>query len=133
MRNFETVWEFKTARFTVALEIEPEDMDPADSFEREDDIEAVRSGAVEWFQARVAVYLDGKLIGADSLGGCAYNTVREFYESHRDPNPQNRNCSIMRATRGEITICHYFPDMVSIAIGEARKALENIPRLRETA
>ena len=56
MSDFETVWEFRTKQFRVALEIWPEDMDPADSFEFQEDIDAVRTGAVEWFQATVSVY-----------------------------------------------------------------------------
>ena len=46
----EQVWKFETARFTVALEIEPEDMDyPADLFEFQEDIDAVREGRVTIF------------------------------------------------------------------------------------
>lgn len=130
-RNAETAWEFNTKRFRIALEIEPEDMDPADSFQFEDDIEAVRSGAVEWFQARVVVYLDGREVGADSLGGCAYNSVREFYTSHRDSDPLNRNSSIMRAAKGSnVCLCHYFPGMVAEAVRLARLTLCDSPRLR---
>ena len=132
MEHFETVWTFSTARFTVALEIMPEDMDPADSFQFDDDIEAVRSGEVEWFQARVSVYCDGQRIAWDSLGGCAYKTIQEFYTSHRDPDPMNRNCTIFRAVPGNerTSICHYFPGMVSEAISEARKYLCDVPKLR---
>lgn len=101
--HYETVWEFKTARFRVALEISPEDLDPADSFEFQDDIDAVRNGNVEWFQAKVAVYFEGKEIAADYLGACAYNTVREFYESHR------------KHKQGD-----YFTDMVHEAVRQAR-------------
>lgn len=127
----ETVWQFETERFRIALEISPEDMDPADSFEFEDDVEAVRNGEVEWFCATVSVYLDDVRIAWDSLGGCAYRTVREFYTSHRDPDAMNRNCSAMRAVRGaNVSICHYFPGMVSEAIGEARKYLASMPELR---
>lgn len=134
----ETVWEFRTARFRVVLEIEPEDMDPADSFQFQEDIDAVRNGEVEWFQAIVAVYCDGRKVAWDALGGCAYKTVQEFYTSHRDPDPMNRNCTIMRrAWKGgndpdaKISICHYFPSMVSQAIAEARKVLGDVPRLRQ--
>jgi hypothetical protein len=109
----ETVWLFKTARFTVALEIQPEDMDPADSFEFPEDIEAVRNGEVEWFCAIVAVYLDGNRIAWDSLGGCAYKTVREFYQAH------------WKHREGT-----YFTDMVGEAIGHARKALHDMPEMR---
>jgi hypothetical protein len=121
-----TAWEFRTKQFRVALEIEPEDTDPADSFESQEDIDAVRNGDVEWFCAVVSVYhvaSDGteRRLGWDSLGGCAYNSVREFYTSHRDPDPLNRNCTAMRAARGNVCICHYFPDMVKQATLSARR------------
>lgn len=127
----QTVWEFNTARFRVALEIEPEEMDPAESFQFEEDIEAVRSGAVEWFGARVSVYLDDTRIVWDYLGGCAYETVKEFYTSHRDADPMNRNCEAYRAVRGSnACVCHYFPGMVSQAISEARTWLNSHPEMR---
>ena len=111
--NYETAWEFNTARFRIALEIEPEDMDPADSFEFQEDIEAVRNGQVEWFPARVSVYLDDTRIAWDSLGGCAYKTVRDFYTSHRQHKEGD-----------------YFTDMVREAIRQARETLCNTPKLR---
>lgn len=121
MNSHKTFWEFRTAQFRVALEIEPEDMDPADSFEFQDDIDAVHNGEVEWFCARVAVYKDGMDLGSDYLGACAYKTVSEFYTSHRDPDPMNRNCSIMRAKHEQnVSVCHYFPDMVRQAVQAAR-------------
>lgn len=127
----ETVWMFKTARFTIALEIEPEEMDPADSFEFQEDVDAVRDGSVEWFCAVVAVYVDGNRVAFDSLGGCAYKSVREFYVSHRDRDPMNRNCSAMRAAcGGNVVICHYFPDMVRQAVAEARNAVSSMPAMR---
>ena len=112
-RQYETVWSFKTARFIVALEIEPEDMDPTDSFEFQEDIDAVRNGEVEWFCACVSVYLDDKRIAWDYLGGCAYKSVREFYESHR------------KYKQGD-----YFTDMVHEACAMARKELRDVPRMR---
>ena len=84
----EEVWRFETARFAVVARVEPEDMDRADSFEFPEDIEAVRNGSVEWFQVMVTVEThDGRVLGRDSLGGCAYATVREFFTSHRDRDP----------------------------------------------
>lgn len=122
MLHGETVWEFNTAKFRITLEILPEDMDPADSFEFDEDIEAVRNDDVEWFSAKVAVYFKGVEIASDHLGGCAYNSIEEFYTSHRDANPLNRNCQAFRAVHGENSVIgHYFPDMVRQAIGEARK------------
>jgi hypothetical protein len=135
-REWETVWTFDTPNFRVTLEVTPEDMDPADSFEFQEDIDAVRERRVEWFIAKVAVYFGDdpehlEEIGADVLGGCAYKTVREFYTSHRDPDPMNRNCSIMRATKGQnVVICHYFPDMVQQAIAEARRHMARVHSIR---
>lgn len=137
IRN-DAAWSFETARFFVGFYAQPEELDPADSFQFQDDIDAVRSGDVEWFSALVRVYVkegehesDWLEVGADVLGGCAYKTVREFYTSHRDPDPMNRNCSIMRAARGaNVVICHYFPDMVRAAVAEARKALCAMPAVR---
>jgi len=124
----EEVWRFETARFRVVARVEPEDMDPADSFEFEEDIAAVRNGSVEWFQVLVTVEThDGRVLGRDSLGGCAYANVREFFTSHRDRDPMNRNSSIMRAKQGQnVSICHYFPGMVSEAVADARKMLGDL-------
>ncbi len=125
------VWSFETKRFLVTLEAEPETMDPADSFQFPEDIRMVRDGSVAWFCAVVRVYHranprhNWQAIGSDYLGGCAYKDVREFYTSHRDADPMNRNSSIMRAARGSnCCICHYFPSMVSEAIGAARTTLQ---------
>jgi hypothetical protein len=52
---------------------------------------------------------------------------REFYTGHRDTDPMNRNCSIMRAARSEnVVICHYFPSMVQEAISAARTELARL-------
>lgn len=121
------LWSFATARYTVAFWAEPEDLDPEDSFEFADDVEFARSGdPAHWFCAFVGV-LDNETdecLDYDVLGGCSYKSFREFYSSHRDRDPLNRNCSIMRAERGDnVVICHYFPDMVRQAISAARAHL----------
>lgn len=133
----ETVWQFKTARFCAELQIEPEETAPEDSFEFQDDIDAVRNGTVEWFCATVVVSWNGREVGRDSLGACAYNSIREFYTSHRDADSMNRNCTLMRrAWQGgndpdaKISLCHYFPSMVREAIRNARNNLRDVPRLR---
>jgi hypothetical protein len=123
--HYETVWQFETANFKIALEVTDCQDDPADSFEFPEDIEGIRNGSVAWFDARVSVYKNGHRVGVDHLGHCAYKTVEEFYQGHRDRDPMNRNSSIMRATRGDdvVFICHYFPSMVAEAIADARKTL----------
>lgn len=129
----ETVWQFRTRRFRVALELEfvPYEYDGDD-----DDGEIQRKldcGDFVAFDSRVCVYLDGRRIAENWLSGSVYaaDSVAEFWQAHRDANPMNRNCSTMRAAHGErVCICHYFPDMVREAIREARAVLANPPRMR---
>jgi hypothetical protein len=111
--RYETIWSFHTPRFSVTLDVAPEDMDPADSFQFEEDIAAVRNGDVDWFQARVSVRMDSALVGVDYLGGCAYASAQEFRESH------------IKYKSGD-----YFTDMVREACREARKTLCNVPKMR---
>jgi hypothetical protein len=105
-------WRFDTDNFSVIFYADDEDMAPEDDG--------------TWFCAVVAVYgPDEKLLAYDTLGGCSYDSVREFYTSHRDRDPMNRNCSIMRAAHGQnVSICHYFPDMVRTAVREAKHKIE---------
>lgn len=116
--RYETIWTFKTARFEVRFEVAPEDMDPRDSFDEShaDTIDAIDRGLYAWFQAKVAVYLDGHMIGADYLGGCCYLSVQQFCSMHREYKQRD-----------------YFGDMVRQAIAEARKTLGNPPQLRKIA
>lgn len=123
------LWQFETAKFGVRLQARPCEDDPADSFSFAEDIEAVRSGAVEWFDAVITVYLKADSenreieLGWDSLCCCAYHSFDEFVAGHRDPDPMNRNCTLYRAKNGQNhVICHYFPSMVSEAIADARAA-----------
>lgn len=105
------IWQFGTARYTVAFFAEPEDIDPADSFEFDDDIAFAREDdPAHWFSAAVGVYNEhGYLIGADYLGGCSYNSFREFCG--------NRYGS---TNNGKLVTGGYFPDMVREAIRSAR-------------
>jgi hypothetical protein len=127
-------WEFATANFRVVFSTIPEECDPADSFDFEEDIEAVRSGAVDWFTALVTVYgPDGVELGGDSLGCCAYDSVRDFMTSHRDADPMNRNCSLMRASHPagpNVCIGHYFPDMVRQACKAARETMRELGAIK---
>lgn len=123
----ETVWEFETVNYRIALELSPEETDPKDLFQFQEDIDAIHNGDVAWFAASVVVYKKGHEIGRDALGGCAYKTAEEFYTSHRNRDPMNRNCSLMRAARGDnVVICHYFPDMVRLAIEDGRRTLTDL-------
>jgi hypothetical protein len=114
--HWETVWQFSTANFRVALEIAPEDMDPVDSFSEAEDVEAVRSGKWEWFCAKVAIYgPTGDELASDYLGACAYEQVSDFYEEHRKYATERRAAKAQGVCMGS-----YFPDMVRQAIAGAR-------------
>jgi hypothetical protein len=117
MKTTEQVWKFETARFRVTLEVEP------DNYHDED--EDYEPGNDVIFNSAVTVYLNDRVIGSDSLCGSIYDQdhVRDFWTAHRDSNPLNRNCTIMRKIHGDIIICHYFPSMVREAIKEARQFL----------
>lgn len=136
------VWEFNTDRFRVWLEIQ---QDYGYQYDGEDPDgetqEKLDSGEFVAFESVVHVELDGNVIAWDLLGGSvyAYNEVSDFWTAHRSPDPMNRNCSIMRGNHPagpNVSICHYFPDMVRNAIREARehvRAMQGPPRVREAA
>ena len=134
-----TVWSFETARFCVSLRIERDRHYRYDGDDESGEVQAkLDSGEYIAFDSAVTVELDGIEIAADYLGGSVYDreTVSEFWTGHRDSDPMNRNCSIMRAARGNCSIGHYFPDMVASAIAEARAhvaALNPVPYIRELA
>ena len=116
-------WSFKTARYEVRLLIEDEDLPPEDTFERSEDIEAIREGRGEYFCAHVQVLKDGKAIADDYLGGCWYDSFNDFYASHRTGPDAYRN-TLANKARG-VSYVHYFPDMVRSAISEARQFLND--------
>lgn len=129
-------WSFCTARFRVDLTIDRDYNHQYDGDDENGETQrALDSGEFVAFDSAVKVYLDGNLIGADYLGASIYESGKEadFWTAHRDKNPMNRNCSLMRATRGNVCIVHYFPDMVREAIKAARQHLHNIPHLRKYA
>ena len=105
MTYFEKIWEYKTANFTVDLSVAPENMAPDEHFdwhfetekERQQLLEDINEGRLEWFIARVQVLWDGREIASDYLGGCCYKSFDEF---RHDP---------------------YFYSMIHEAIKEARQ------------
>jgi len=126
MLHWENIWKFNTANFTVRFDAAPDD--DLDLSWDTDGLTgaALHNGELVAFVARVTVNdrHTGKTLGWDTLHGCIYDSAEQFATSHRDPDPMNRNCSIMRAAKGTIVICHYFPGMVAEAIKEARATLE---------
>jgi hypothetical protein len=128
------VWEFKTKNFVISLHIERERHYQYDGDDEDGETQAkLDSGEYVAFDSFVTVECNGVTIGRDSLCGSVYSkdNYHKFWTAHRDPNPLNRNCSIMRKARGaNVVICHYFPSMVSQAIKEARDYLSRFPRVR---
>ena len=116
-----TMWRFTIGRFTVKAEIE-ESQDLDLSWDDTGEVrEKLDSGEFVAFDTKVSVWLNGCEIGTDWLCQSIYADASDFFADHRDPDPMNRNCSLMRAALGDrVCIGHYFPNMVREAISEAR-------------
>lgn len=130
----ETVWKFETARFSVRLEIEQDYGYRYDGDDENGETQAnLDNGEYIAFDSRVVVDMDGQEIGSDSLGGSVYdsNDYSEFWTAHRTSSAEYRNTLAQKAQNR--VICHYFPDMVCIAVKAARQkvaAMKSPPRLR---
>lgn len=126
----EIMWKFETAKFEVVAMITPDD-DADISWVDDQDRAKIESGDYQVFGTIVRVFCDGIKIGEDSLWGSVYSDPREFFTAHRDADPMNRNCSIMRAARGSnACTCHYFPDMVRAAVHNAHRTRCRLPHTR---
>lgn len=126
------MYRFETAQFVISATIR-NDCDIDTSWMDEETKDNINSGLWQSFGTIVTVSTkDGLELGSDSLWGSVYESPAEFFSDHRSADPMNRNCSAMRAAKGgNVCICHYFPDMVRQAIGEARKRLRTMPKLKE--
>lgn len=115
MRYSETMWTFKTKRFTVKWEITPDDDCDTSFDDTGETADKIASGEWQCFVSRVSVELDGRVIGEDWLSGSIYANPADF----RDHIGMN--------ARGHGS---YFSDMVREAVREARKTLAATPRVR---
>jgi hypothetical protein len=125
MTYWEKMWSFQTSRFLIVAEIAPEDSAPEDSFDDccQDAIDAIRAGDMAWFMVRVRVLHNGSELGADYLGGCAYNDASEFFNEHI------KGAAYRREMAAKDIMCgSYFPQMVREAISEARKTAQAYKR-----
>lgn len=136
MNNRHEFWRFETAQFAVVAEAH-DDPEWNDDWADAETIDAVDSGSLVAFCCVVRVYLkcddaaDDVEIGSDSLWSCVYRSLRDFRSEHRDADPLNRNCTIMRAARGDnVTICTCWPSMVREAVAEARKSMARLGAIR---
>jgi hypothetical protein len=141
--TFGTVWTFKTRRFLVSLNLERDYSYRYDGEDADGETQAgLDDGSLVAFDSSVIVEFDGEEIARESLGGSVYaaDEVAAFYTDHRDADHLNRNCSTMRAARGNVVICHYFPSMVQEAIAAARQIMldqieeaRSLPYIRSAA
>ncbi len=118
--HWEEMWRFETAQFEIVAEITPSEC-PDLSWAGEEALRDYEDGKLMLFDTRVVVRKSGKELGADHLGESSYYDPKDFFKEHRNPDPQWRNTLETRA-KG-VCFCTYFPDMVRIAIAEARRTL----------
>lgn len=124
--DWETQWTFKTAKYEVRAQTTYDD-DADLSWMGQQDLDDLQAGRTACYGVRVQVLKAGIVVGSDSLWGCVYRDIGDFFKEHRNADPMQRNCSIMRATRGDnVVIGMYFPDMVVGAIKEARATLKEL-------
>jgi hypothetical protein len=126
------MFRFETANFVVVATIQP-DSDVDTSYDETSETrDNLASGEWQSFGTVVTVTTrDGIELGCASLWGSIYANPRDFFHDHRDANPLNRNCMAMRAAHGgNVSICHYFPDLVREALRDARNTLHTLPKLR---
>lgn len=122
--QWNTIWSFKTKRFTVTLDWEWEE-DPDLSWDETGEVIAkLQSG--EWgnYTFRLRVLLDGREIACDYLENSIYADPMEFYREHIGLGAKRRADG---KNYGD-----YFSDMVRQAIGEARSTLRDAPYMRRT-
>jgi hypothetical protein len=107
---WETIHETTNEGFDIALSVAPETENPRDHFayENEEDndraVQDIESGALAWFMVRVQAFKKGVLLGEDYLGGCCYQSVRDFITPGED----------------------YYQDMVNNATDEAKRTLKDL-------
>jgi hypothetical protein len=120
-----TIREFKTKNFKVVCDaLEEYNLDL--SFDEDGSTrEALESGELMAFVARVRVFFQGHEVGSDYLGGCIYKSLESFMD-HRECGVQNAKYARLEKRQklapGSLGRCgSYFHDMIREAIREARK------------
>ena len=104
--HYETVHTEERRGFQISLSMAQETDAPDWYFESpEDEVETLRkidAGIYLWFIARVDVHKRGILLSSDYLGGCCYESVKDFID------------------------CGYFADMADTAIADAETVLKKL-------
>lgn len=124
MRKIENIRTFNTANFKVVVDA-VEDFDLDLSWDESEEVaDKLDRGLLMSFGVVAKVYHKptGIELGNDSLWGCIYESTSAFMD-HKECGLKNKEL----AASGETGRCgSYFKDMVSSAISEARKELQNI-------
>lgn len=106
MTHFETVHTENFAGFTIELAMCPEEAQPDWDFGTEEDKEntlrKIDNGSLLWFVARVTASRKGVRLGTDYLGGCCYESVKDFMQDG------------------------YYTNMIDTAVSEAREKLAEL-------
>lgn len=104
--TFETVHTDDLNGFHIVLAFSPEHSAPDWDFDTVEDEEEllrrIENGTMLWFCARVEAYRHGVLLGTDYLGGCCYESAKDFMENG------------------------YYADMVDNAINEAKDKITEL-------
>jgi hypothetical protein len=116
--HWEKVWEFRTNEFRVVFACLPDD-DLDLSWDDDGSVrKGLENGTYVAFEAHIAVYFRGEVVGESFLGSCIYEQPEKFID-HRG-NKQKYGS--------------YFHDMTREAIAEARKTLTTSrPYIRQSA
>lgn len=108
--DYETVHTETFEGFEIRLALEPEYERPDWDFEegeKEKLLEDIESGKVLWFSARVQAYKAGVLLATEYLGGCCYDSVKDFldvrgyYGDMRGTVVDEAKAKITELTKGE--------------------------------
>lgn len=120
--NKTEMFRFETANFLIRATIEP-DSDLDLSWDKTGEVrEKLSDGEYEAFGTVVTVEHDGLVLGESSLWGSIYADPAEFFKEHVGLAAKSR-------ADGRSYGC-YFPGMISEAIGEARKTLATMPKVK---
>jgi hypothetical protein len=114
----ETLWTFKTRKFTVEWSVSPCDYLDLSWDDTGETAENLNSGLWTAFDSKMTVCFRGEEVGCDYLGQSIYENPAEFRD-HIGMNAKGHGS--------------YFSDMVRSAVAEARKHFTDAPKLRRVA
>ena len=83
MDNWQELDRHHLGKYEIVTSIRPEDTHPADLFDDTchniaEIVDKIDRGIWDWFVARVQVFIGGHEFGEDYLGGCLYESPKDF-------------------------------------------------------